>query len=55
MPFQRADFGALLGAMDGLLVTVRLLDPPLHEFLPDLVELTGQIAETKLALKQATG
>ena len=39
--------------MDGLPVTVRLLDPPLHEFLPDLLELTGRIAETKLALKQA--
>ncbi len=54
LPFQRADFDALFRAMDGLPVTVRLLDPPLHEFLPDLVELTGRIAETKLALKQAT-
>ena len=33
---QRADFIAILEAMDGLPVTVRLLDPPLHEFLPDL-------------------
>ncbi len=36
---QTADFEALLAAMDGLPVTVRLLDPPLHEFLPDITEL----------------
>ena len=53
LPLQRRDFDALLRAMDGLPVTVRLLDPPLHEFLPDLLELTGRIAETKLALKRA--
>ena len=53
LPLQRADFDALFRAMDGLPVTVRLLDPPLHEFLPDVVELTGQLAETKLALRRA--
>ncbi|MEY2959081.1 MAG: pyruvate phosphate dikinase [Actinomycetota bacterium] len=37
---QTADFETLLDAMDGLPVTVRLLDPPLHEFLPDLVDLS---------------
>ena len=37
-PLQRADFVDLLEAMDGLTVTVRLLDPPLHEFLPDRAE-----------------
>jgi pyruvate,orthophosphate dikinase len=42
---QRADFVEILRAMDGLPVTVRLLDPPLHEFLPDT---------TELAIKQAT-
>jgi pyruvate,orthophosphate dikinase len=42
---QRADFIGILEAMDGLPVTVRLLDPPLHEFLPDTEEL---------AIKQAT-
>ena len=42
---QRADFIEILEAMDGLPVTVRLLDPPLHEFLPD----TGE-----LAIKEAT-
>ncbi len=36
---QRADFEAMLEAMDGLPVTVRLLDPPLHEFLPDLDDM----------------
>jgi pyruvate, orthophosphate dikinase len=36
---QRADFAALLREMDGMTVTVRLLDPPLHEFLPDVTEL----------------
>jgi len=42
---QREDFEAILEAMDGLPVTVRLLDPPLHEFLPDLEELI--VAEAK--------
>ncbi len=36
LPLQRADFAELFTAMDGLPVTIRLLDPPLHEFLPDL-------------------
>jgi len=35
LPYQRADFEGLLRAMEGLPVTIRLLDPPLHEFLPD--------------------
>jgi len=41
---QKADFGAILTAMDGLPVTVRLLDPPLHEFLPSVEELLVQQA-----------
>ena len=44
LPLQRADFLGLLTAMDGLPVTVRLLDPPLHEFLPPLAELTARVA-----------
>ena len=36
---QKQDFVAILEAMDGLPVTVRLLDPPLHEFLPSVEEL----------------
>ena len=38
LPFQRSDFEALFTIMDGLPVTVRLLDPPLHEFLPNKKE-----------------
>jgi pyruvate,orthophosphate dikinase len=41
---QKADFIGLLEAMDGLPVTVRLLDPPLHEFLPDRAELMVRVA-----------
>jgi len=41
---QKADFVDLLEAMDGLPVTVRLLDPPLHEFLPDRIELETRAA-----------
>ncbi|NMH99584.1 pyruvate, phosphate dikinase [Pseudonocardia acidicola] len=44
LPLQRADFIALFSAMDGLPVTIRLLDPPLHEFLPDLTELSVRVA-----------
>src|SRR5690606_32471233 len=44
LPLQRRDFTALLEAMDGLPVTIRLLDPPLHEFLPDLTELSVRVA-----------
>ncbi len=40
----RSELAAVLRAMDGVPVTVRLLDPPLHEFLPDLVELTAKVA-----------
>ena len=36
---QQVDFTEILEAMDGLPVTVRLLDPPLHEFLPSVEEL----------------
>ncbi len=43
-PLQRGDFVEILEAMDGLPVTIRLLDPPLHEFLPDLTELTVKVA-----------
>ncbi|MGI8532501.1 MAG: pyruvate, phosphate dikinase, partial [Geodermatophilaceae bacterium] len=44
LPLQRADFVEILTAMDGLPVTIRLLDPPLHEFLPDLTDLSVQVA-----------
>ena len=44
LPMQRDDFVGILAAMDGLPVTIRLLDPPLHEFLPDFTELSVQVA-----------
>jgi pyruvate,orthophosphate dikinase len=50
LPLQREDFIGIFSAMDGLPVTVRLIDPPLHEFLPDLTELS-----VKLAVQEAKG
>ena len=47
LPLQRSDFTELLEAMDGLPVTVRLLDPPLHEFLPDRAELMVRVARAE--------
>ncbi|MEV4049970.1 pyruvate, phosphate dikinase [Amycolatopsis sp. NPDC049688] len=44
LPLQRADFEAILEEMDGRPVTIRLLDPPLHEFLPDRTALTAEVA-----------
>jgi len=45
MPLQKKDFKEILLAMDGLPVTIRLLDPPLHEFLPKLDELIFEVAK----------
>ncbi|NUK17491.1 pyruvate, phosphate dikinase [Streptomyces lunaelactis] len=44
LPLKKKDFIELFEAMDGLPVTVRLLDPPLHEFLPDITELSVRVA-----------
>ncbi|MEU2084021.1 pyruvate, phosphate dikinase [Streptomyces albus] len=44
LPLQKGDFIELFESMDGLPVTVRLLDPPLHEFLPDITELSVRVA-----------
>jgi pyruvate,orthophosphate dikinase len=44
LPLQRDDFTGIFEAMDGLPVTIRLLDPPLHEFLPDITELSVRVA-----------
>jgi pyruvate, orthophosphate dikinase len=46
-PLQEADFAQILDALDGRPVTVRLLDPPLHEFLPDPSELAAGSPERK--------
>ncbi|RJL21460.1 pyruvate, phosphate dikinase [Bailinhaonella thermotolerans] len=43
-PLQKADFLGIFEAMDGLPVTVRLIDPPLHEFLPDMTDLAVRVA-----------
>ncbi|MBD3335055.1 MAG: pyruvate, phosphate dikinase [Candidatus Eisenbacteria bacterium] len=47
LPFQRDDFKGIFKAMDGLPVTVRLLDPPLHEFLPNREDLMVEVALMK--------
>ncbi len=44
LPLQRKDFIRILEAMDGLPVTIRLIDPPLHEFLPERTELAVRVA-----------
>lgn len=49
---QRGDFVGIFEAMDGLPVTIRLLDPPLHEFLPDREELRIAMAELDAAGKR---
>jgi pyruvate, orthophosphate dikinase len=52
LPLQRADFDGLFRAMDGLPVTIRLIDPPLHEFLPRHDQISREVAvlETRLQL-----
>ena len=47
LPLQRNDFVGIFRAMDGLPVTVRLLDPPLHEFLPNQVDLAVGVARAE--------
>src|SRR5438046_6657069 len=53
LPLQRGDFVGIFREMAGFPVTIRLLDPPLHEFLPHVDELVGELSELKMALKQA--
>jgi pyruvate,orthophosphate dikinase len=48
LPLQQGDFEGLFEAMEGLPVTIRLLDPPLHEFLPDRFELVERITRARL-------
>jgi len=47
LPMQRSDFKEILRAMTGLPVTIRLLDPPLHEFLPSAEELAEELRKLK--------
>ena len=51
LPLQRNDFEGLFREMDGLPVVVRLLDPPLHEFLPDQGKLLRELSDLKLKLQ----
>jgi len=48
LPFQRSDFEGLFRVMDGLPVIIRLIDPPLHEFLPSHEELLIEVTELRL-------
>ncbi len=50
---QEGDFYGILKAMAGYPVCIRLLDPPLHEFLPKLTDLMVEIAELELTGKDA--
>jgi pyruvate,orthophosphate dikinase len=52
-PLQKEDFEKIFKAMDGLPVTVRLLDPPLHEFLPDSKDLAAKVAEAEARAENA--
>jgi len=53
LPYQREDFRGLFEAMDGLPVIIRLIDPPLHEFLPAYQTLTTDLADHKIRLTKA--
>jgi pyruvate,orthophosphate dikinase len=53
LPFQREDFVGLFRAMDGLPVIIRLIDPPLHEFLPNAFDLMHELSDLKIRLQQA--
>jgi pyruvate,orthophosphate dikinase len=48
LPLQQRDFEGLFEAMAGLPVTIRLLDPPLHEFLPNLADLSAQVEHARM-------
>lgn len=53
LPIQRGDFEGILQAMDGLPVVIRLLDPPLHEFLPDYAELLEEVTTLRITGEDA--
>src|SRR5690606_2205544 len=53
LPMQIEDFVSIFEAMEGLPVTIRSLDPPLHEFLPNRTELTDKLSGLKMNLKKA--
>ncbi len=53
LPYQREDFTGLFRTMNGLPVVIRLIDPPLHEFLPDHISLMRDLADLKIQLQHA--
>ena len=53
LPLQREDFAGLFRAMDGYPVIIRLIDPPLHEFLPSHDDLVQRLADLKIRLHSA--
>ena len=53
LPFQREDFAGLFRVMGGLPVIIRLIDPPLHEFLPNRIELLKDLSDLKIRLQHA--
>jgi len=54
LPFQREDFAGLFRVMNGKPVIIRLLDPPLHEFLPNRIELLRTLSDLKIKIQHAT-
>jgi pyruvate, orthophosphate dikinase len=54
LPFQREDFSGLFRVMDGLPVVIRLIDPPLHEFLPDQMSLMRDLGDLKIQLQHVS-
>ena len=54
-PYQVADFEGIFEAMDGFPVTIRLLDPPLHEFLPNQQDVARELTDLKLRMSRAIG
>ncbi len=55
LPMQRADFAGLFRAMDGKPVTIRLIDPPLHEFLPRRESLIHEVAQLEIRVRLEDG
>ncbi len=53
LPMQIEDFIGIFEAMDGMPVTIRTLDPPLHEFLPNELDLKDKLLDLKLGLKES--
>ena len=55
LPYQQQDFEGIFEAMQGLPVTIRLLDPPLHEFLPNLVDLSADVERARIEQAEDLG